>query len=72
MYVPKHFREDDLTVLQTLMRDYSFATLISTQQGSGVPIATHLPVVWESEPAPYGTIKAHLALGNAQWRQRWR
>jgi transcriptional regulator len=68
MYVPKHFREDDLTVLQTLMRDYSFATLISTQQDSGVPIATHLPVVWEPEPAPYGTIKAHLALGNAQWR----
>ncbi|HEY3992780.1 MAG TPA: FMN-binding negative transcriptional regulator, partial [Ktedonobacteraceae bacterium] len=67
MYVPKHFREDDLTVLQKLMRDYSFATLISTQV-DGVPVATHLPVFLESEPAPYGTLKAHLALGNAQWR----
>ncbi len=67
MYVPKHFREEDLTVLQTLMRDYSFAILVSTQ-ADGVPVATHLPVLFEPEPAPYGTLKAHLALGNAQWR----
>src|ERR1700692_2851762 len=67
MYVPKHFREDDLTILQELMRQYSFATLVSTQ-ADGVPVATHLPVFLESEPVPYGTLKAHLALGNGQWR----
>ncbi len=67
MYIPQHFREDDLTVLQAFMRQYSFATLISTQE-DGVPMATHLPMFLESEPAPYGTLKAHLALGNAQWR----
>lgn len=67
MYTPKHFREEDLLVLQTLMRQYNFATLVSTQE-DGVPLATHLPVFFESEPLPYGTIKAHLALGNAQWR----
>ena len=67
MYVPKHFREEDLAVLQAFMRQYSFATLVSTQ-ADGVPVATHLPVLLETEPAPYGTLKAHLALGNAQWR----
>lgn len=67
MYVPKHFREDDVPVLQTLMRDYSFATLVSTQE-NGVPTATPLPFVFEPEPAPYGTLSAHLALGNPQWR----
>lgn len=67
MYIPKHFREDDLVVLLALMRTYSFATLVSTQE-DGVPVATHLPVSLESEPAPYGTLKAHLALGNGQWR----
>lgn len=67
MYIPKQFREDDLTVLHALMRDYGFAILISTQE-DGVPVATHLPVFLESEPAPYGTLKAHLALGNGQWR----
>jgi transcriptional regulator len=67
MYVPKHFSENDLAVLQTLMRDYSFATLVSTQE-HGVPIATHLPMLFAPEPAPYGTLRAHMALGNPQWR----
>jgi transcriptional regulator len=67
MYVPQHNRENDLAVLHTLMRDYSFATLVSVQD-DGVPIATLLPVVLETEPAPFGTIQAHLALGNSQWR----
>lgn len=67
MYTPKHFREDDLAVLHTLMRDYSFATLVSAQE-DGVPVATQLPFVFEPEPAPYGTLKAHMALANPQWR----
>ncbi len=67
MYIPKHFREDDLSILQALMCDYNFATLVSVQD-DGIPIATPLPFVYESEPAPYGTLKAHMALGNPQWR----
>lgn len=67
MYIPKHFSENDLSVLQTLMREYSFAILVSTQE-DGVPIATHLPFVYEPEPAPYGVLKAHMALGNSHWR----
>ncbi|MBO0796935.1 MAG: FMN-binding negative transcriptional regulator [Ktedonobacteraceae bacterium] len=66
MYVPKHFREEDLAVLQALMRVNSFATLISVQE-DGVPVATPLPTLLEMEPAPYGTLKAHVALGNPQW-----
>ncbi len=67
MYIPAHFREDDLAILQALMREYSFATLVSTTD-EGVPIATPLPFLLESELAPYGTLKAHMALGNPQWR----
>jgi len=67
MYIPKHFREEDLAVLQELMRASSFATLVSVQEDV-VPVATHLPVLLETEPAPYGTLKGHLALGNPQWR----
>jgi transcriptional regulator len=67
VYIPKHFREDDLLVLHTLMRDYSFAALVSTQE-DGLPVATHLPFLLETEPEPYGTLKAHMALGNPQWR----
>jgi transcriptional regulator len=67
MYVPAHFREDDLLVLRELMREYSFATLVSTED-DGLPIATHLPFVLDEHPAPYGSLKAHMALGNSQWR----
>jgi transcriptional regulator len=63
MYIPKHNSENDLTTLQTLMRDYSFATLVSAQE-DGVPFATPLPFLYEPDPGTYGTLKAHLALGN--------
>src|SRR5581483_6213093 len=65
--IPKHFSENDPGVLQTLMREYSFAILVSTQE-NGIPIATHLPFVYEPQQAPYGVLKAHMALGNPQWR----
>ena len=67
MYIPAHFREDDLATMQALMREYSFATLVSTTD-EDVPIATPLPFLLEPEPAPNGTLKAHMALGNPQWR----
>lgn len=67
MYIPAHFCENDLAIMQALMREYSFATLVSTTD-EGIPIATPLPLLLESEPAPYGTLKAHMALGNPQWR----
>jgi transcriptional regulator len=66
MYVPKHFGEDDPAVLHTLMQDYSFATVVSTGD-DGVPLATQLPFVLDKQPAPFGTLRAHMALGNPQW-----
>jgi transcriptional regulator len=65
MYIPPAFREDDLEVLHALMRDYSFAVVV-TQQG-GVPVATHLPLLLDSERGAYGTLLGHMARANAQW-----
>jgi transcriptional regulator len=65
MYIPPAFREDDLETLHALMRDYSFAVLV-TMQG-GVPVATHLPILLQSERGPYGTLVGHLSRANAQW-----
>ncbi len=66
MYIPKHFREDDLKTLHDLMRAYSFATLITQQEG--VPFATHLPFILDTQQGPYGTLLAHMARANPQWR----
>ena len=65
MYIPKAFRKDDIATLHKLMRDYSFATLITQQDG--VPLASHLPFVVDTEGGPYGTLFGHMARGNSQW-----
>ncbi len=65
MYIPPAFREDDLPTLHQLMRDYSFAVLV-TQQG-GVPVATHLPFLLDAGRGAYGTLLGHMARANAQW-----
>src|SRR5215510_3472385 len=66
MYIPTLYREEDLAALHTLMRDYSFATLVT--QHDGAPFATHLPFILEAEAGPYGTLLGHMARANPQWR----
>lgn len=66
MYIPTHFREDNVEVLLAFMREYSFAALVTQQDG--LPLANHFPFVVESQPGPYGTLRAHMARANAQWR----
>lgn len=64
MYVPPHFREERIPVLHGLMRDRPFATLV-TQGASGL-VASHIPLELNPEPAPYGTLRGHLARANPQ------
>ena len=65
MYIPKAFREDDINTLHKLMREYSFASLIT--QHEGVPFATHLPFILDAQRGPNGTLLAHMARANPQW-----
>ena len=65
MYIPKAFREDHINTLHKLMREYSFATLIT--QHEGVPFATHLPFILDAQRGPNGTLLAHMARANPQW-----
>jgi transcriptional regulator len=69
MYTPEAFREDDITRLHTLMQEYNFAALV-TMQPDGVPVATHLPFVIDTQPGSYGygTLLCHMARANPQWR----
>ncbi len=62
MYIPNHFKEDRPEVLGAFMREHPFATLVSLG-GEGL-IATHLPMLWDPEPAPFGTLTGHIARPN--------
>ena len=66
MYIPKAFREDHINTLHKLMREYSFATLLT--QHEGVPFATHLPFILDARRGLNGTLLAHMARANPQWR----
>lgn len=66
MYVPKHFAEHDRARLLTVMREHSFATIVSTVDGE--PFATHAPVRVETSADGGLRIEGHLAKANPQAR----
>jgi transcriptional regulator len=66
MYLPPHFREDRREVLRELMEKHPLATLVTL--GADGLEANHLPVLYDPEPAPWGTLRGHLSRANRQWR----
>jgi len=67
MYVPVHFNEDRIEVLHDAIRSYGFATLVTS--GEAELEASHLPMLLDKDPAPFGTLFGHLARANPQWRR---
>jgi len=66
MYVPGHFRAEDRAKITAVIHANSFATL--TTQGQGGLTASHLPFLYDETAGPNGTLSAHLARANGQWR----
>jgi transcriptional regulator len=66
MYIPAAFRETRLEVLHALIREHSFATLVSHVDGE--LFATHVPVLLDAARGPNGTLRGHMARANPQWR----
>jgi transcriptional regulator len=67
MYLPTTFSESRPELVQKLMRENSFATVVSMVDGA--PFASHVPVLVESPPGDGALkIRGHLARANPQWR----
>ncbi|HEY7688219.1 MAG TPA: FMN-binding negative transcriptional regulator [Dongiaceae bacterium] len=66
MYVPPHFAEARLPVLQDFIAHHPFATLVTLN--GGALVANHLPLLYDPAPAPHGKLIGHLARANNQWR----
>ncbi len=71
MYLPETFAERDAAVLARVIREESFATLIS--QHEGVPFASHVPLLLEEgvqsvEGELRGRLIGHVARANPQWK----
>jgi transcriptional regulator len=66
VYVPKHFEETRIEVLHALIRRHPLGTLVAmTPQGLD---ANHIPFEIDREPAPYGTLRCHVARANPLWQ----
>lgn len=66
MYVPKHDAVNDPEKLARFMERYSFALLVTTQHS--VPVATHLPLLFDATRGEHGTLFGHIARANDQWQ----
>ena len=66
MYVPPLFKEDRIEVLHAAIRGSGLATLV-TLTADGL-IASHVPMLLDPDPAPYGTLLGHVARPNPQAR----
>src|SRR5918993_4630496 len=66
MYQPAHHREDRLDVQHALMRAFPLGTLV-TLGPSGL-VANHIPFLIDPEASKLGTLRAHVARANLQWR----
>lgn len=66
MYMPSHFEEKRTEILQQLIREHNFGTLV-TLNPDGLD-ANHIP--FEIDPAigAFGTLRAHVARNNPVWR----
>jgi transcriptional regulator len=66
VYVPNSFKEERVNILHDAIRQAGLATVVSlTDDGL---IASHVPLLIDPEPTPYGTLLGHLARANPQAR----
>ncbi len=63
MYSPTHYKENREDLVHEVIRDFSFATLISvTKEG---PVMSHLPVIYDAEK---NVLVSHCARANPHWK----
>jgi transcriptional regulator len=66
MYIPKHFEENDVTVLHGLIQSRPFGTWVAWANGELV--VNHLPFLIDASRGELGTLVGHVARANPVWR----
>jgi len=66
MYLPRHYAVTDRLRLHDFIKSNGFGILFS---GNGPePVASHLPFILDESAGENGTLLAHMAAENRQWR----
>ena len=64
MYIPPHFKEEDINEIELLIREFSFATLVSIKDN--IPWATHIPLELITNKGAQWILQGHIARANPQ------
>ena len=67
MYLPSHFEETRVEILHGLIRAHPLGALVTF--GTDGLNGNHVPFEIHPDPAPYGTLRAHVARANPVWRE---
>ena len=67
MYLPSHFEETRVEILHRLIRAHPLGALVTF--GADGLDANHVPFEIDPDPAPFGTLHAHVARANPVWRE---
>src|ERR1700748_892821 len=67
MYIPRANQETRVPVIQKMMEDHPFASLIT--MGTSGLFATHIPMVLQRNDSSLGSLKCHISRANPQWRE---
>ncbi len=65
MYVPKHFKVEDIDEIKNFISRHDFGTIITTDNGR--PVATHTPMILNEADGGW-TVTGHISKGNPQWK----
>lgn len=65
LYLPAAFASDDQAAIARLFDEHPFATLITP--GPGEPQVSHLPLLYQRERGPHGSLIGHMARANPHW-----
>lgn len=69
MYIPEHFKTDDIEQQHEIIRNFPLAIMISVESSlfhtNPIPVVTHLPFFLSSDGK---TLVAHLAKENEHWK----
>jgi transcriptional regulator len=67
MYIPSAFNEDDLATLHRQIEGTRLAVLVTF--GTRGLQANHVPLLFNPDQGPNGTLHGHLSKANPQWRE---
>jgi transcriptional regulator len=67
MYIPKHFAMAETAACHRVIVEHGFGELV-TLDDLGLPFANHLPFLIDPARGASGTLMAHVARANPQWR----